>query len=80
MDLALLSVEVTRECSRCGVLWSLENPYSSKLFGFPPVSARMELLVARLVTWCACAFFHNLLDLAAANPGLAAAKTGLEVS
>ena len=38
VEFALFTVEVIRECSRCGILWTLENPASSKLFLFEPVA------------------------------------------
>ena len=39
IGLALFAVELIREATRAGVGWSLENPKSSKLWSFPPVSA-----------------------------------------
>eukprot|EP00959_Pyramimonas_sp_CCMP1952_P011290 236813-Pyramimonas_sp.AAC.1 len=37
VELALFTAEVCTLASRCGVLWSLENPASSGLWEFGPI-------------------------------------------
>jgi hypothetical protein len=39
IELPLFIAEASRECSRCGVSWSLENPKTSCLFSFPPIAS-----------------------------------------
>ena len=39
VSLALFTAECVRLCHRCGVLWSIENPATSKLRNFSPISS-----------------------------------------
>ena len=56
VELALFTVEVIRECSRCGVIWTLENPASSGLFRYEPIAALQSLPNFRDVHFHMCAF------------------------
>jgi hypothetical protein len=37
VSFAMFTRRVVMECDRCGVLWSIENPKSSRLWRFPPI-------------------------------------------
>eukprot|EP00959_Pyramimonas_sp_CCMP1952_P149963 3138100-Pyramimonas_sp.AAC.1 len=54
VDMALFTAEVIKECDRCGVQWSLENPSSSKLFRFEPLAVLASLPDARYVSFDIC--------------------------
>ncbi|CAK0906294.1 unnamed protein product, partial [Prorocentrum cordatum] len=60
VDMALFTAEVIKECDRCGVLWSLENPASSKLFRFEPLAVLASLPDARYVSFDLCGFGENV--------------------
>ena len=42
VDMAIFSSEVIRECRRCRVAWSLENPATSRLFKFDPIACAFD--------------------------------------
>ena len=42
VELALFSCEIIRECIQCNVLFSLENPATSRIFGFRPLIEIMK--------------------------------------
>ena len=54
--LTLFSVEVFKECARCGVPVSLENPLSSKLWQFFPVRELLSLPSCRFIELDLCRF------------------------
>ena len=56
VDLAIFSAELMRECARCGVLFSLENPASSRIFSFEPIASLGNLPDARYITFHLCGF------------------------
>eukprot|EP00959_Pyramimonas_sp_CCMP1952_P108108 2260037-Pyramimonas_sp.AAC.1 len=37
VELAIFSAEVARECQKCRVSWSIENPRGSKIWAFHPI-------------------------------------------
>ena len=43
VEAAIFSAEVIRECNRCKVFWSVENPATSKLFQFDPIAELQAL-------------------------------------
>ncbi|CAK0858852.1 unnamed protein product [Prorocentrum cordatum] len=56
VELALFTVEVCVLASRCGVLWSLENPSSSGLWEFKPVVDLMGLPQVFKVSFHMCQY------------------------
>ncbi|CAK0791446.1 unnamed protein product [Prorocentrum cordatum] len=56
VELALFTVEVCVLASRCGVLWSLENPSSSGLWEFKPVVDLMGLPKVFKVSFHMCQY------------------------
>lgn len=56
VELALFTSQAVRECHRCGVLWSIENPATSRLFTFPPIARLAGLGNARWVQWDMCMY------------------------
>ncbi|CAK0875589.1 unnamed protein product, partial [Prorocentrum cordatum] len=56
VELALFTAEVCTLASRCGVLWSLENPASSGLWEFGPVVDLMGLPEVFKVTFHMCQY------------------------
>ena len=56
VNLAVFSARVVQEASRCNVLWSLENPSSSRLWSYPPVAALAGLPDAVRIEWDMCRF------------------------
>ena len=75
VELALFSSELVVECSRCGVRWSIENPSSSKLWSFEPISKLLALPGARFFHFNMCRYGVNhlkptslLTDISALEP------------
>jgi len=56
VNFALFSAEVAREATRAGVLWSIENPKSSRLWEFGPIAGLASLVGTRFVHFTMCAF------------------------
>ena len=72
-ELALFISQAVQECQRCSVLWSIENPATSRLFTFPPVARLAGLRNARWVQWDMCMYKsdHRKRTLLLTNtPGL----------
>ena len=56
LQFALFCVEAIRVCQECGVLWSLENPTTSKLFQFGPIRNLFALKGVFEVKFDACQY------------------------
>ena len=73
IEAALFTAELIWECSRCRVFYSLENPISSKLWGFEPISRLLGLPGAGFVKFDMCRFgasFRKPTSLFTNLPGL----------
>jgi len=56
VELALFSCEVIRECIRCNVLFSLENPTTSRLFEFAPLVEVMKHASVQTIKFSMCMY------------------------
>ena len=56
VEFALFSAEVARECQRCNVGWSIENPSTSGLWKFGPIAALAAFQNVRKVDWHMCQY------------------------
>ena len=54
--LALFTCRVIRECIKRGVIFSLENPFSSRLWQFGPVLQLLQNKKCKLITWDMCQY------------------------
>ena len=56
INLTLFACRVIREASRCEMFWPLENPQSSRIWGYPPIAELLSLSGAFRIDFDMCRF------------------------